>query len=73
MVEQKAEFSIKKETMIKKNLHDIKEVYEMESSVTYFPQLSLETWKWLLRCSAQSHSQNFPKGESDQSHCQEQN
>ena len=30
------EVTIKKETMIKKNIHDIKEVYEMDSAVSSF-------------------------------------
>ena len=33
MVEGASQVTIKKETMIKKNAHDIKEVYEMESAV----------------------------------------
>lgn len=34
MVEQTKDFVIKKETMIKKNTNDIKEIYEMESVVS---------------------------------------
>jgi len=47
MVEQGNDFVIKKETMIKKNLHDIKEVYEMESvvSLTLFTNFYLRNWE----------------------------
>ena len=40
--------SIKKETMIKRNIHDIKEVYEMDSAVTFSHLYLIRNWEVAL-------------------------
>ena len=39
------EFVIKKETMIKKNTHDIKDVYEMETAVKIIILIFFRNWE----------------------------
>ena len=62
------DFAIKKETMIKKNIHDIKEIYEMDSAVSLL-FTSTETRKWVIRSGAQSYPQSEQAGESNKGHC----
>ena len=58
---------IKKETMIKKNNHDINEIYDIDKGVSVFMRknifiylcITVESWKWIIRCCSQSYSQNF--------------
>lgn len=51
------DFIIKKETMIKKNKHEIASVYEIEKGVSRTTEVIVyvETWKRFLWSSAQSY------------------
>jgi len=55
---ESSEIVIKKASMIKKNLHDINEVYSLEKGVIdiYYNLKLLETWKWIIWGSTQSNS-----------------